>query len=129
MLIIQYKKNCTNGNQTKEKAAVQNKKVTLQKKKAPVRKKVAVKKKVKPVLKKKPNKQVKKIVIDKERTYKIDAIKSHKMGKIHSDKVTTLLILWDGSKQTTWESLKTINATASGLVKDYLKSESLSACN
>ena len=102
--------------------------MALQKKKAPVRKKVAVKKKVKPVLKKKPNKQVKKIVIDKERTYKIDSIRSHKMGKIHSDKVTTLLILWEGEdKQTTWEPLKTINETASGLVKDYLKRKNLSA--
>ena len=114
----------------KKKAAVQNKKVTLQKKKAPVRKRVAVKRKVvtrKPVLKKKMNKQVKKTVIGKDTLYKIDAIKGHKMGKIQSDKVTTLLILWDGSEQTTWESLKTINATASGLVKDYLKRKNLSA--
>ena len=117
----------------KKKAAVQNKKVTLQKKKAPVqKKKVAVKRKVvtrKPVLKKKTKKKVKKPVIDKDTLWKIDAIKGHKMGRIQRDKVTTLLILWEGEEQTTWESLKTINETASGLVKDYLKSKNLSACH
>ena len=80
-------------------------------------------------MKKSNEKRVRKPVIDKDTLWKIDAIKGHKFGRIQRDKVTTLLILWDGSKQTTWESLKTINATASGLVKDYLKSKNLSACH
>ena len=72
---------------------------------------------------------MRKAVIDKDKLWKIDAIKGHKFGRVQRDKVITLLILWDGSEQTTWESLKTINATASGLVKDYLKSKNLSACD
>ena len=97
------------------------------------KKKVAVKRKVvarKPVLEKKvTKKRVRKPVIHKDKLWKIDAIKGHKMGRIQRDKVTTLLILWEGEEQTTWESLKTINETASGLVKDYLKSKNLSACH
>ena len=117
----------------KKKVAVQNKKMALQKKKLEAqKKKVAVKRKVvarKPVLKKNNEKRVRKPVIDKDTLWKIDAIKGHKMGRIQRDKVTTLLILWEGEEQTTWESLKTINETASGLVKDYLKSKNLSACH
>ena len=81
------------------------------------------------VKKKVTKKRVRKDAIDKDKLWKIDAIKGHKFGKIQKDKVTTLLILWDGNEQTTWESWKTINATASGLVKDYLRSKSLSACH
>ena len=64
--------------------------------------------------------------VNKDKLWKIEKITDHKCGK-GKKKVSMLLIKWEGDAQLTWESLSVINETASGMVKDYIKSNKLKA--
>ena len=69
------------------------------------------------------NKKAKKV--NKDKLYKIEKITDHKCGPGKKKVITMLLIKWEGCTQTTWEPLSVTNETASGMVKDYIKSKKL----
>ena len=62
--------------------------------------------------------------VNKDKLWIIEKITDHKGGK-GKKKVSMLLIKWEEDEQTTWEYLSVINETASGMVKDYIKSNKL----
>ena len=62
----------------------------------------------------------------KDQLYKIEKIIDHKFGRGKKKNVITMLLIkWEGWKQTTWEPLSDTNETASGMVKEYIKSKNL----
>ena len=63
--------------------------------------------------------------VNKVKQYKIEKITDYKCGPGKKKVITILLIKWEGFTQTTWERLSVINETASGMVKDYIKSKNL----
>ena len=97
----------------KEEALVKNAK---KKEKAKASKK-------KPLSATKINKKAKKV--NKDQLYKIEKIIDHKYGLGKKKVITMLLIKWEGCTQTTWEPLSVTNETASGMVKEYIKSKKL----
>ena len=80
--------------------------------------------KKKPLSATKINKKAKKV--NKDQLYKIEKIIDHKYGLGKKKNVITMLLIkWEGWKQTTWEPLSDTNETASGMVKEYIKSKKL----
>ena len=62
----------------------------------------------------------------KDQLYKIEKIIDHKYGRGKKKNVITMLLIkWEGCTQTTWEPLSVTNETASGMVKEYIKSKNL----
>ena len=68
--------------------------------------------------------KIKENPVNKNKLYKIEKITNQKFRK-GNKKVTGLLIKWEGDTQLTRETLSGINATASGMVKEYLDSKNL----
>ena len=103
-----------------KKALVKGKKNKGSKRKLPA----DTKNKEKPV--NKPLSATKIIKKAKDQLYKIEKIIDHKYGLGKKKNVITMLLIkWEGWKQTTWEPLSDTNETASGMVKEYIKSKKL----
>ena len=85
------------------------------------RRKVAVKQTV--TKKSRRNNQTRKKT-DKDKIWRVEKITNHKCGR-SNNKVTGLLIKWVGDPQSTWGKRNLINETASGTVKDYIKTKNM----
>ena len=68
---------------------------------------------------------IKEIPVNINKLYTIEKITNHEIAGKGSKKVTGLLIKWEGDSELIWESLSGINATASGMVKEYLGRKNL----